>query len=508
MLAVITLDAASLPVLERLLDERRLPTLQGLRERGEWTQLATPAAHFSAGVYQALFSGTDLRTHGLYFPFQWSASEQRLRYMLDFPAPMSVWDRLGQARRRCLVVDAWESRLAREGAGTVISGWQFTNRFMLRSWSAPPGVDQELARRFGRPPLIEEVYGRPSARGLKRLRRELLTAPGRLADAVTELVRRESFDLLWFGLPAVHIAGHQLYDPASQLWDSASQKQDVAPDDRRELASGLDEVYEAADAALGRILAALPAEADLILLSAVGMGVNTSRSDLLPGMLRSVLRERAARERQGGGTWIWSLRARLPTDIRTRVARALPDPMVHDLTARLELRGIDWTETRAFALPTDQHGYVRLNIRGREREGIVAPDDADELMDEIAAGLLTFRDPDGGPAVEAVDRVADVIGDGPGLHHMPDLVVRWADRPATRLAGVGSPKFGDVARRGGGSGRSGNHSPDAWALIVPGASSRRATSRPPDIVDIAATACSLLDVDRDGLVGEPLLEPR
>ena len=210
--------------------------------------------------------------------------------MLDLPAPMSVWDRLGEAGRRCargrrLGV----SRPAQDRAGTVISGWQFTNRFMLRSWSAPRGVDQELAHRFGRPPLVEEVYGRPSARTLKRLRRDLLTAPGRLADALTELVRREPFDLLWLGLPAVHVAGHQLYDPASQLWDSASQKQDVAPEDRRELESGLDEVYEAADTALGRILAALPAEADLILLSAVGMGVNTSRSDLLPGMLRSVL---------------------------------------------------------------------------------------------------------------------------------------------------------------------------------------------------------------------------
>ena len=493
-------------MLERLLAEGRLPVLQDLRGRGEWTQLGTPAAHFSAGVYQALFTGTDLATNGLYFPFQWSASEQRLRYMLDFPAPTGVWDRLSRAGRRPLVVDAWESRPA-QGPGTLISGWQFTNRFMLRSWSVPHGVDHELARHLGRPPLVEEVYGRPSARTLKRLRRELMTAPGRLADAVTELVRRESFDLAWFGLPAVHVAGHQLYDPASQLWDSASQQQDVAPEDRRELSSGLDEVYEAADAALGRMLAALPAGADVILLSAVGMGINTSRSDLLPGMLRSVLRGRATRERQdGGGTWIWRLRARLPTEIRTRVARALPDAMVHDLTARLELRGIDWAETRAFALPTDQHGYVRLNLRGREREGIVEPDDAAELMDEIAEGLLSFRDPDGGPAIEAVDRVADVLGDGSGVHQMPDLVVRWADRPSTRLAGVGSPKFGDVARRGGGSGRSGNHTGDAWALILPGASIRRATSRPPDIVDISATACSLLDVDREGLPGEPLLE--
>ncbi len=507
MLAVITLDAASLPVLERLLAESRLPILQGLRERGESTQLATPAAHFSAGVYQALFSGTDLATNGLYFPFQWSASEQRLRYMLDLPAPMSVWERLGEAGRRSLVVDAWESRVPQDRAGTVISGWQFTNRFMLRSWSAPRGVDQKLAHRFGRPPLVEEVYGRPSARTLKRLRRDLLAAPGRLADAATELVRREPFDFCWFGLPAVHVAGHQLYDPASQLWDSASQKQGVAPEDRRELESGLDEVYAAADTAIGRILAALPADVDLIVLSAVGMEVNTSRSDLLPGMLRAIMHGPGSHRPGGDGTWIWRLRARLPTDFRTRLARALPERAVHDLTARLELRGVDWTETRAFALPTDHHGYVRLNIRGREREGIVEPDDADELMDEIAEGLLTFRDPDGGPAVEAVDRVVDVVGDGPGLHRMPDLVVRWANRPATRLAGVGSPKFGDVARGGGGSGRSGNHCADAWALILPGESGRRATSRPADIVDIAATACSLLDVDRDGLTGEPLLAP-
>jgi predicted AlkP superfamily phosphohydrolase/phosphomutase len=304
------------------------------------------------------------------------------------------------------------------------------------------------------------------------------------------------------------MAGHQLMDPGSQLWDAHSGARDVSAEDRHALETGLVDVYTATDAALGRLLEALPPDTDLIVLSSVGMDINTSRADLLPGMLRSVLRGEAGRQDQDGdGTWIWRLRARLPTDIRTRVARSLPGGLLYDLTAQLELRGVDWAETRAFAVPTDLHGYIRLNIRGREREGIVAPEDADALMDEIADGLLTFRDPDGAPAVEAVERVADVLGDGPGLHHMPDLVVRWADRPATRLAGVGSPKFGDIARRGGGSGRSGNHRPDAWALIVPGTARRRESTELPSLVDFAPTACSLLDVDPDGLMGEALLEP-
>src|SRR5256885_8916367 len=35
------------------------------------------------------------------------------------------------------------------------------------------------------------------------------------------------------------------------------------------------------------------------------------------------------------------------------------------------LPAYDWARTRAFSLPTDQHGWIRINLRGRERAGIV-----------------------------------------------------------------------------------------------------------------------------------------
>jgi predicted AlkP superfamily phosphohydrolase/phosphomutase len=206
---------------------------------------------------------------------------------------------------------------------------------------------------------------------------------------------------------------------------------------------------------------------------------------------------------------VWKLRAAVPTGLRARVAAALPDRVALMLTERLELRGRDWSSTRAFAQPADNQGYIRLNLAGRERDGIVAPRDAEALMDLIAEGLATFRDPDGTPSVAAVERVADTFETGAHSDRLPDLIVRWSDRPATRLDAVVSERFGTVHRRGGGSGRSGNHTAgDAWALVVPGASRARTTSRPPRLADIAATAAALAGVDPTGLPGEPLLERR
>jgi predicted AlkP superfamily phosphohydrolase/phosphomutase len=242
----------------------------------------------------------------------------------------------------------------------------------------------------------------------------------------------------------------------------------------------------------------------VIVVSPVGMEVNTSRADLLPEMLDAVLFG-GARQDSGSG-WVWKLRAALPTGLRARVAAALPDRAALALTARLELRGQDWSSTRAFAQPADNQGYVRLNLRGRERDGIVDAAEAQPLMDRIATGLLTFHDPDGTPSVKAVERVADTFDSGIHSDRLPDLIVRWSDQPATRLDTVISPQFGTVRRRGSGSGRSGNHTAgDAWALVVPGASRPRTPGRPPRLVDIAATAAALAGADLTDLPGEPLL---
>jgi predicted AlkP superfamily phosphohydrolase/phosphomutase len=500
VICVLQFDAASVAVLDRLLAEGRLPVLAGLVERGRRIVLQTPAAHFAAGAFHTLYSGVELADHGLFYPFQWDASAQRARYMTAFPAPDAIWERLARAGRRTLAIDPYESRPPHDWKGTYVCGWQFADRVVLPRWSLPRAAGATLARRHGRGPHATEIFGRPTARELLALREKLVAAPGRVAAAAVDLLAREPYDLVWLTFSAAHLAGHQFWD-LSQLAEAPSRRE------RALLASTLADVYEAVDGAFGRVLGALAPATDVVVASAVGMDVNSSRADLLPQMLAAVL---AGGPLPAGGDAgaIWRLRAAVPPRARGAIARALPDRAALELTARLELRGIDWTRTAAFAHPADNQGYVRLNLRGRERDGIVADAEADELLTLIADGLATFRDPDGQPAVARVDRVDErYVGARAG--RLPDLVVQWSVRPATTLTGVHSGRFGDVLRRGTGSGRSGNHTAgDAWAVVAPGASAPRAPARSPRLADVASTIAAICGVDGEGLAGEPLLSAR
>jgi len=489
VLALIQFDSANSPLLEELVDAGRLPALAELRRVGTWQRLQAPDESLAAAVYHTLHTGLEVGDHGLYHTFQWRAGEQRIRFIDSISKPETLWERLSRAGRRSLVVDAFVSWAPATMNGIFVSGWQFRNRMILQERAEPGEAAAALRRRFGRAPLLEETLGRPSAERMLTLADNLVAAPQRAADAVVDLLGRGDYDFLLVNLPPAHFAGHWLWDPSR-------------PGDQ------LAAVYEAVDAAIARILDALPDDADVIVYSPVGIGPNTSRSDLLGGMLAAVLRGSASPEKSGGdGGAIWRLRAKVPIGWRDTFSRTVPAFVNREVVARMYVAGLDWSRTRAFAVPGESSGLIRLNLRGRERLGIVDPADADALMDEIADGLATFSDPDGTPAVAEVERIASTIGRGARAGDLPDLIVHWSDRPTVELAGVGSPMFGDIARGGVGTGWPGNHCDDAWALHVPGRSTLRTPDRPPRVVDLAATACHVLGVDTAGLAGEPLLEP-
>ncbi|MFL5832427.1 MAG: alkaline phosphatase family protein [Solirubrobacterales bacterium] len=484
MIAVIQFDAASARLLERLGREGRLPNLEALGARGTRIDLETPAEHFPASAYQDLYRGVEVGDHGLFYPFQWAGDDQRVRLAGAFEAPPPIWDRLGRAGRSTFAIDPYECHRPKEARGELFDGWGMRERVVLERWSVPDGADRGPRRRHGRPPDVTEVFGAQTPRELRQLRERFLAAPARVADLAIERLREREFDLAWIVFAAPHLAGHR-------LWGDRA----------------MEEIYEEVDAQLGRVLEALPEDCDVIACSVLGMDENTSRADLLPEMLSAVLASPSqSRGEDSDSGAIWRLRGALSGRMRARIAAAMPDRLALELTARLELRGVDWGSTRAFAHPADNQGYIRFNRTGRERDGIVGVSEAEELAEQIRAGLLDFRDPDGQQAVVAVDAVSE-RWHGAAADRLPDLVVRWRPTSSVALDAVHSPSFGTVRRHGFGSGRTGNHTDgDAWAILAPSNARLRDLGRQARISDITATVAALNHVPLDGLSGEPLLE--
>ena len=500
MLVVLVLDALNQPLLERMMAEGRLPAIAGLREAEGKIPLAGSAEYLESSVHTTLHTGLEVTEHGIYSPFQWSAPDQRVRTRDAFQAPQAIWDRLGLAGRRSLLIDPYDCVSPVDLLGDGVRGWQYTNRVALPPWSTG-SIRRTLVRRFGRPRSADEIYGRPTPEELLRLREVLLDGPGRIADAADELLAREHYDFVWIDFASMHTAGHQFLDV-----DAVAHTADMDPAELARLHIALEDAYVAGDRAIARVLDRLPAGADVIVAATSTMVEETDRADMLPAMLAAVFGEADEDDGEPGRLQLWRVRASVPRSVRTRIAGLIPDRIALDLTARMATAGMDWSRTRAFAVPNDPGGGIRLNLRGREREGIVAPEQAEELMQEVTAGLLSFADPDGAPAIQDIKRIPELEPPGPATPTLPDLIVRWRDRPAAGVTAVHSPRFGTVRRRGIGSGRSGNHTGGAWAFLAPGESQLRDLGRPAKVVDVAATVAHLLGADATGLAGEPLLE--
>ena len=150
------------------------------------------------------------------------------------------------------------------------------------------------------------------------------------------------------------------------------------------------------------------------------------------------------------------------------------------------LLDVDWTKTKAYALGT---GQIYLNVRGRERDGIVEPGAAyDALVRELKTGLEAITDPEEGGA-RVMRRAYTRAGAFRGADDAvaPDIQLAFADGYRTSwesiLGGMPTGLFGPNTKKW-----SGDHSASD-VVETPGmlVSSVRPSREDPAIVDFAPT---------------------
>jgi predicted AlkP superfamily phosphohydrolase/phosphomutase len=164
--------------------------------------------------------------------------------------------------------------------------------------------------------------------------------------------------------------------------------------------------------------------------------------------------------------------------------------------------GVDWSRTRAYGLGL---GGLYLNLEGRERNGIVAPGEAEALRRELRAKLTGLRDEETGElAIRAVYDAHEVYK-GPYIAAAPDLLVGYADGYRASWDGA-SGKAGAVVIEENRKAWHGDHCVDP--SLVPGVlfSNIALDAEDPGIEDLAPTALGLFGIQApDWMEGRSLV---
>lgn len=381
-LLVVGWDGASFRAIDPLLAAGRLPHLASMIARGTRCELESTIIPISSAAWTTATTGKPPGEHGVFAfhePVSGSYDLALVSARSNRAAPL--WRLFTGRGIPSLVFGVPLTYPPEPILGTMVCGmlsppgavytWPGTLADSLRARGFLPDLDPWLEERE---PTWEE------GRQQLDLREEILA----------ELLVQSEWRLAWIVFKELDVLSHYSYG-----LDFAAH---VAP------------IYARLDALLGRLLAVVGPETDVILLSDHGFRSYTHGFNLHAWLLAEGF-------------------AVLHADATPREQlEPLPEgPFARRFAAEAaqRLSALDLPHTAAYAYACEgNYGSLRLNLRGREPQGSVAPEDAESVLVRIEARLFA------NPLVKSVWRAEDLLP-GPERAALPDIL--FATQPHVQV---------------------------------------------------------------------------
>lgn len=416
---VIGLDGATFRLLDPLLEAGRLPALARLIARGVRGPLRSTLPPNSAAGWTAFMTGKNPGKTGLFGFFALAPQSYRVRLNCGgHVRARTLWELVSQAGQRVAVINVPYTYPPRPVKGVLVSGMDAPG--LLQS-TYPPELGAELLAvcptyQIEMPPvrrqrevkkqwfvehLASYVQARWSAtRYLQHkvsphLLVSVFTAPDRVHHWVMDDVDTT----------------HPLHDPAS-----AQRYGHILAD-----------LYRQLDGVIGELLNTMDEQTTLLIVSDHGAN-SFYRRFLINHWLHSqgwLALVRGARLTPVQQVMRYLRRRSRLYRLAQQLTRTVPffqNPPFHDRSVGLSwrLQIINWSRTQAFYV----NGLgIRLNLRGREPQGIVPPGDYEAVREQLIQDLRAVRDPASGARVYAAVHRREDVYHGPYLVHAADIIL-------------------------------------------------------------------------------------
>ena len=439
---VIGLDGACLSVLDPMLDDGLLPNISAVRSSGVVAPLESQLPPWTPSAWPSLYTGVNPGKHGVYDflrfeGYDWDVVNRS--HVKEF----AVWELLSDAGYSSVVVNVPVTGPPREFDGALVPGYTSPEAPDCH----PEGVWDDLVDEIGEYKLYNVSMGQgASERERKRGYGELT----RMRGAAFRYLVEE-------------------YDPEFgfvQFQQTDTVFHDFPGD--REIAR---RVYDDVDAEIGEILETCDPDV-VLLVSDHGIGpmagyefrtndylrdqgylTTTATGGGMPSW-KSISRKRLQEGEYGGevdrtaGERALEYLARIGLTsqrigavverlgLEEVVLRVVPSDLIRAGTEQ-----VDFPSSVAYMRARTELG-IRLNLEGREPEGVVGEDEYDSVREELIEVLERVETPDGDAVFERVCRREEVF-DGPYLEDAPDIITVPTDFEHFLVANVKGEYFGE-----------------------------------------------------------------
>ena len=479
----IGLDAAEPSLIEPWMAQGHLKHLRSLRDQGAYTRLENFNYYRAETPWTTFLSGCSPTKTGYWAPVKLREGTYDIENIgaYDF-AEYPPFYALGDDYR-VAIFDLPHSRVSEQINGLQVFAWG-AHAPLAPSVSQPAHLLDELTKRHGEHPTLNKDHASClDLKALRHLQKGLEVGISRRSAICQDLLQREAWDLFLTIFGETHSAEHFLWhlsQPDHPLYQMLGSRLSSDP---------LLEVFEAIDKAIGEILTKVPDDAYVLIFADHGMGSNIMDlpsmlflSELLyrynfPGQVGIAAGQlgkspgqpfTGMRAKQGSLGMLWSLkhdsnalkrflRRNTPTKLFDRLEPFFGSSQFPDLISPFQLREQSdpffyqpavwyrsfWPRMKAFALPSFSEGYIRINLQGREPEGIVAPDEYEAICDELTQVLYRLKNArTGKPMVQKVIRTRQQATECEPKLPDADLVVLWQEDQTTDVAD--SPDVGRI----------------------------------------------------------------
>ncbi|MEC4893066.1 MAG: alkaline phosphatase family protein [Oscillatoria sp. PMC 1051.18] len=423
-LIILGLDAGDPDWIENWAKAGYLPNIRSIMEKGCWGRTTGVDLINEDGTWTRLFSGVPQKEQGFYYFRQLKAGSYDLYTVEETNATQQVfWSLYQGTEKKVALIDVPEMSVMPDLQGVQLSNWAVHNSHYLPPVSHPSHLLAEVKQTLGKPDYITEDFSNNFATD-KRIYERLKKRVARKGKLCRQLCSQAEFDLIVAVFGECHTGGHQLwkYRPEAQ-----GDEKVALPN---ELSEGIREIYQECDREIGLLLNELPADANVVLVSSVGLTDRYPTEGLIEDFCRQLGYQASPPAQDTPKSPLALLRQIIPEKWRIALSSHLSRDVKEKLLADKFRNSTDWSKTKAFAIPSAYMSFIRVNLQGREPQGIVSPGaEYEELLSQIEADLAQLVDVRSGEkAVKQIWRSDDLFGRN-SHPELPDLLIEWQPFP-------------------------------------------------------------------------------